>query len=782
MTRASIRKPIRPTPCLSAVLAAILFLFSSSLRADGFTGALSGSWWTPDRDGEGQFISFQQTGDRRVAIVAYFTYDDQGRPSWMVGNVDFDAGATALDVPMISARGARFGAAFDPADVLTEDAGRVELTFIDCNRMGFRYVRGEETLAFDLQRLVGPAAEGACDTRGESTNDHQWAGAHTGAWWDPARGGEGQFLAVETLGERRVATLYYFTFDDEGNPSWRVGAADLSAVDGSSDNQPLRIPLVTGSGARFGAAFDPADVVRTPSGLATLHPTACETVRLRLEGKVTFGLTLDRLGGGPLGLPCPADLPQPTTSDRALADLIAEHGLSGDPSSGLDLPGIDAPLAELGKLLFFSKGLGAELDAACASCHHPAFAGADGLALSIGPGAVDPDLLGPGRRRADGDVLMHRNTPTFFNTGLFDRGLFWDSRVEQLADEQGRPAGIRTPATPLGEADPNAGPNLLAAQARFPVGARHEMRGDALPGRSLGEVHTWLVERLGDYGDGAGLLPPSDWLDRFREAFDSDAPADELITFDNVALALGEYQRSAIFVESPWSHYVRGDLDAIDAEAKRGALLFFNTVEDGGMNCVLCHSGDRFTNLEHRRIGFPQVGPGFGDGIDDDFGRERETGRAADHRSFRVPSLLNIDRTAPYGHSGMYNSLGNVLGHYFNPDGTVISQMIGRTWCALPPFDTQPGCEDGADVAFANSRAALATMQAERVERPDIAMPQIPNALSAQENFDALEAFLETLTDPCLLDRACYGRWTPAPDEAPDELQLNAVDADGRPL
>ncbi|NKI35587.1 hypothetical protein HFP89_10460 [Wenzhouxiangella sp. XN79A] len=766
----------------TALLAALLTIITSPARADGFTGALSGSWWNPDRNGEGQFIGIQQSGDRRIAIVAYFTYDDEGRPDWMVGNVDFEDGATTLDVPMISARGARFGAGFDPTDVVTEDAGRVELSFIDCGRMGFRHVRGDDSLAFELERLVGPNAGGACDGTGSEPGGFDWTGAHTGAWWDPARGGEGQFLAVETLGDRRVATLYYFTFDDEGHPSWRVGAADLAAVDEAPDAQPLRIPLVTGSGARFGAAFDPADVVRTPAGLATLHPTACETVRLRLEGKVTFGLTLDRLGGGPLGLPCPIEPVTPSSLDQRLAGLIETHGLTGDPSAGLDLPGIDAPLAELGKLLFFSKGLGAELDAACASCHHPAFAGADGLALSIGPGAVDPDVVGPGRRRADGEIPMHRNTPTFFNTGLFDRGLFWDSRVEQLTAEDGSPAGIRTPATALGEADPNAGPNLLAAQARFPVGAPDEMRGGALPGRSLGEVHTWLAERLGDYGDGAGLLPPSDWLERFRAAFDSDAPADELITFDNVAVALGEYQRSAVFVESPWSHYVRGDLDAIDEQARTGALLFFSTVEDGGMNCVLCHSGDLFTNLEHRRIGFPQVGPGFGDGVNDDFGRERETGEAADHRSFRVPSLLNIDRTAPYGHSGMYNSLGNVMGHYFNPDGTVISQMIGRTWCTLPPFDTQPDCEDGADVAFDNSRAALATMQDERVERPDIAMPPIPTELSAQENFDAVVAFLETLTDPCLLEPACYGRWTPAPEEAPDDLQLDAVDADGRPL
>jgi cytochrome c peroxidase len=58
----------------------------------------------------------------------------------------------------------------------------------------------------------------------------------------------------------------------------------------------------------------------------------------------------------------------------------------------------------------------------------------------------------------------------------------------------------------------------------------------------------------------------------------------------------------------------------------------------------------------------------------------------------------------------------------------------------------------------------------------------MPVELSTQENFDAVVAFLKTLTDPCLKDPACYGRWIPEPEQAPDGLQLNAIDGDGAPL
>lgn len=783
---------VRPTPTRLPALTLVLALLAGPLvgslaafpahATESFSGVMSGSWVVPERRGEGQFIGFQEAGDRHFVIVAWFTYDNEGRPQWLVGNVDYTPGATEIRVPMITGRGARFGSAFDRDDVVLDDAGHVDLAFIDCNRIGFAYDGADQQLGFELERLVGPLSGIDCENPQPTVLSNGLSGIHSGAWYDPARAGEGQFFALEQRQDRTVAIVYYFTYDDEGRPDWRVGSVD---IDPSAETDRIRIPLVSGAGARFGSAFDPDDVVLSPSGAVMLDPTGCDAFRLRLHAEQTFGLNLQRLGGGLADLPCPIDPAEPDARDQELAGLIDDFDLTGDPSAGRTLPGIDAPLAQLGRSLFFSKRLGAELDAACASCHHPSLGGADGLALSIGTGAEDPDVLGPGRRRPDGEIRMHRNTPTFFNTGLFDRGLFWDSRVESLSGEpgaNGSVGGIRTPATALGQADPDAGPNLLAAQARFPVGAPDEMRGDALPGQPLDEVHAWLAGRLGDHGAGQGLLPPGRWLERFQEAFDSDAPAEDLITFENIALALGEYQRSAVFVETPWSQYVRGDLEAIDDQAKRGALLFLNDTDQGGMGCARCHSGDLFTDLEHRRVGFPQVGPGFGDGDGSDFGRIRETGVDTDLHAFRTPSLLNIARTAPYGHSGMYASLGNIMGHYFNPDGTVFSQMFNRSWCSIAPFDTQPDCGQDFDVALANSRASLADMTFDRENRPELSMPPMPLDVTSQADFDAVVAFLESLTDPCLLDRACYGRWTPAPDDAPDEQQLNAVDGNGNPL
>jgi len=69
---------------------------------------------------------------------------------------------------------------------------------------------------------------------------------------------------------------------------------------------------------------------------------------------------------------------QPTLDERVAA-VAQQQGISGDPSVGRSLPDIASPKAQLGMQLFFSKGLGGDLDSACVSCHHPMLGGGDDL-------------------------------------------------------------------------------------------------------------------------------------------------------------------------------------------------------------------------------------------------------------------------------------------------------------------------------------------------------------------------------------------------------------------
>ncbi len=471
--------------------------------------------------------------------------------------------------------------------------------------------------------------------------------------------------------------------------------------------------------------------------------------------------------------------------DTALRGLLATQALTGDPLLGRDTPNIADPLPQLGKLLFFSQSLSVQRDTACASCHHPALGGGDGLGVSIGADALQPDLVGPGRRRADGQLLVARNANTFFNIALYDRVLFWDGRVESLlaAGANPVPGGmgtpIRTPDSAGTAADPAAGPNLPAAQARFPVPGAAEMRGAALPGLSDDQVRQHIASRLG--AEAAANLS-SGWLPRFRSAFNRPAgTAGELVTFDNIMRAIAEYQRSAVFTRAPWQRYVLGENLALSDAAKRGALLFYRDVGQAGAGCAQCHKGDFFTDERFHAVGFPQTGPGFAaDGSD--LGRQRVSGDETQRQAFRTPSLLNVEVTGPWGHAGNYDSLEQVFAHYVVPDATVQTFLSAREWCRIAPFADQPNCAATRSTVTANSNAAMAQMRARRSADPANAMPVVdPNQVPQAATGDMVE-FLRALTDPCVKDRSCLARWIPRPDEAPDGHQLNAVDVRGRPL
>ena len=127
--------------------------------------------------------------------------------------------------------------------------------------------------------------------------------------------------------------------------------------------------------------------------------------------------------------------------DRELRAYIAEHHLTGDAvdSRKLPIPPLSDPLARLGKLLFWSKGMSPAKDVACASCHHPMLGFGDALPLPVGVGANNPDLLGPGRKRVEkpgtfppfgtGDSAMPRNSPTLIGLAFWDQSITWDGTV-----------------------------------------------------------------------------------------------------------------------------------------------------------------------------------------------------------------------------------------------------------------------------------------------------------------------------------------------------------------
>lgn len=476
-----------------------------------------------------------------------------------------------------------------------------------------------------------------------------------------------------------------------------------------------------------------------------------------------------------------------TMLDEQLSQMIAQLNLNQYPQR--DLPDISEALPQLGKKLFFSKGLGGEFDSACVTCHHPALGGADQLSLSVGVDAQNPDLLGRGRFHNQGLPSVPRNAPTVFNAGFWDRGMFHDSRVESLnfvAGSNGASGTIRTPDSEFNNPDINAGLNMTAAQARFPVTSAEEMRGTRFEqGNTNEDIRNHLAARIGDYGEGAGELGDNDWLIEFQQAFANNDSANNLISFDNIAHAIGEYERSMQFVDHPWQNYMDGDLAALNDNQKRGAVLFFNSPQQGGAGCAACHNGQLFSDEQHHVVAFPQIGLGKGDGVNgsDDFGRARETGNDNHRYQFRTPSLLNLTVTAPYGHAGSFDSLERVVRHYINPQGSIEGYFQRNEHCQLDQMQDliQAGHTSCANLypdAQANSQRAVNKLNLEQQARTS----RLPRIRLNDREVQQLVSFLEALTDPCVEDRDCLSPWIPTRDEAVDNHQLNAINRNGTAL
>jgi len=465
--------------------------------------------------------------------------------------------------------------------------------------------------------------------------------------------------------------------------------------------------------------------------------------------------------------------------DELLA-LVSAAGITGDPTTGRTLPSIEDPKAQLGKKLFFTKGLGGVDDSACVTCHHPSLGGGDDLSLPIGVGAEKPDLLGPGRfhdinvtiagpsfdgGEFDGGPTVPRNAPTTFNLGLWDQALFHDGRVESLGKTAGANgddgAGIRTPDSLFGVADPDSGSTLAAAQSRFPVTSPEEMRGFKFEeGNDNAALRTALEAKLAAFGG---------WDVEFTAAF-----GDATITYGRIAEAIGEYERSQVFIDTPWKDFVEGSEDAISESAKRGAMLFFNTIEDGGANCASCHAGDFFTDESYHVLAMPQIGRGKGDDngtlTNDDFGRARETGDDADRYKFRTPTLLNVEVTGPWGHAGGYTTLDGVVRHMLNPDEAIANYDFSLLNPTLQASDMLTNTQFALDQLETNRANTVSNVhQVVTFDDADL-----------DSNVDDLIEFLKTLTDTCVIDSDCLKPWVPdASDTNPDGLRLNAIDNNG---
>jgi cytochrome c peroxidase len=266
---------------------------------------------------------------------------------------------------------------------------------------------------------------------------------------------------------------------------------------------------------------------------------------------------------------------------------------------------------ELGRSLFWDPILSGEQDVACATCHHPRFAYADGIALSIGVGGSG---LGTARKAGAIAHRTPRNSMTVLNVAWngvgatsaapspADAPMFWDNRV-----------------------------NSLEVQALKPIENQDEMRGDNIREE---EIVPLVLSRL--------AATPG-YVSRFEEVF-GPGP----ITGEMLGRAIASFERTLVS-RSSFDRFMAGDDGAISHAAKRGLVAFVNS------GCTRCHSGPMFSDFELHRIGVPEVA-----------GAKHDDGDGMDR--FRTPSLRAVTKTGPFMHAGQLRTLGDALDFYSRVD------------------------------------------------------------------------------------------------------------------
>ncbi|MFQ5774994.1 MAG: cytochrome-c peroxidase [Kiloniellaceae bacterium] len=187
------------------------------------------------------------------------------------------------------------------------------------------------------------------------------------------------------------------------------------------------------------------------------------------------------------------------------------------------------------------------------------------------------------------------------------------------------------------------------------------------------------------------LKVDSSYVEAFRAAF-----GDATITPARIGQAIGSFERTLVFDDSPLDRYMTGDEGALDAAQKRGLALFL-----GKANCVACHNGPNLTDNGFHNLGVPDdhvTGDpavmasvrfdakrnkyeGWAE-VAEDPGRALITKDAADLGAFRTMGLRNIEQSSPYMHNGAFATLEEVVAFYdrgggHHPNKSSLLQPLG---------------------------------------------------------------------------------------------------------
>jgi len=155
-------------------LRALTFAVAASLAASAANAALvvdeqfEGTYFNAAQSGRGvNFDWFQTSASGGIMGIVFYTYDADGKPSWVLANVPFsDRDVKKSGVDVFRFTGGSFGNTFTAPT--SAAVGKLDVEFLSCNRVKLDFVAGAgsnlQNFNMDLSRAGGAPASCAYQT------------------------------------------------------------------------------------------------------------------------------------------------------------------------------------------------------------------------------------------------------------------------------------------------------------------------------------------------------------------------------------------------------------------------------------------------------------------------------------------------------------------------------------------------------------------------------------------------------------------------------------------
>jgi len=328
------------------------------------------------------------------------------------------------------------------------------------------------------------------------------------------------------------------------------------------------------------------------------------------------------------------------TNDISYYILPDENELNTIPQDQKNL--LTEDRVALGKLLFFETGfaMGAVKEAgmgtySCATCHIPEAGFRPGSFQGIADGGEGFGISGEDRRRhsqyVESELDVQSARPLSLANVAFVKNTFWNGQFGAR--------GINEGTEDVWDLREDTERNHLGFEA---------IETQNFEGI---ESHRYTItpELIEEYG--------------YEEYFDKAYPEmEESLRYSNHAgsLALSAYIRTILTTKAPFQNWLKGENAALNADQKRGAILFF-----GKANCSNCHYEENLGSLEFHALGVKDMDqiPSFNTSESDrrNFGRGGFTLKPEDNFKFKVPGLYNVGDAPFYFHGASKESLEELI-------------------------------------------------------------------------------------------------------------------------